>query len=72
MARTDNAVTSYTHATVDIFFPNNEVCCKYCPLLETYSREQCRRTGELLVNIYARGIWCPLQIDEQMTEVIKE
>lgn len=72
MARTVNAVTSYTHTTVDIFFPNGEVCCEYCPLLETYARKQCRRTGEYLLDTHARGLWCPLQIDEQTTEVIKE
>lgn len=72
MAKTkDGGVSSYVRATVDIFFPGGDVCCEFCPLMETYARKQCRRTGEYLLNTRARGIWCPLQIDEQITEVNK-
>lgn len=58
-----NGIIEYTRATVEIFFPNNEVACKYCPLLETYSRNQCRRTGEYIIDTRGVGIWCPLNLE---------
>ena len=53
-------VSYYTNATVEIGFPEDRVCCEYCPLLETYARKQCRRTGEYLMDTRAIGYWCPL------------
>jgi len=44
-------VSYYTRATVDISFPEDDVCCSRCPLMGiemASSREYCRRTGELL------------------------
>ena len=40
----------YIQAKADIFFEPEHVACRYCPLLETYSRDQCRRTGEYIVD----------------------
>ena len=40
-----NGVLRYIKATVEIPFPEGKMCCNLCPLLETYSRNQCRRTG---------------------------
>ena len=65
MAKVD-AILSYTHATVDIYFPENHVCCDLCPLLETYARKQCRRTGEYILDSRACGYYCPLKIKEDM------
>ena len=59
-----NGCTEYTTAYVDINFQKGEERCKYCPLLQTYSRNQCMRTGELIVDVLGRGIWCPLRFDE--------
>lgn len=56
----DSGCTSYSERWINIFFTDEEVCCRYCPLLETYSRKQCRRTGEYIVNDNAVGYWCPL------------
>lgn len=51
----------YTEAAVSIFFPEGHVCCDLCPLMETYSRKQCRRTGEYLLDTRATvGYECPL------------
>lgn len=61
----DGACLSYTLATAEIFFPDGKVCCGLCPLMETYSRKQCRRTGEYIVDDRARGMWCPLIIEEE-------
>lgn len=54
-------ITEYTHCKVDIYFPNSAVMCQYCPLLETYARKQCRRTGEYIVNDKTFGYYCPLK-----------
>jgi hypothetical protein len=41
----------YTKSTVEISFPEDDVCCCRCPLMGiemASSREYCRRTGEYL------------------------
>lgn len=59
--KTSNGVAWYTKATVEINFPEDYVCCDLCPLLETYARKQCRRTGEYLVDTRNTVGWeCPL------------
>ena len=59
-----SGVKYYTQAYVDVFFPENRVCCEYCPLLETYARKQCRRTGEYLVDTRTIGYNCPLIFED--------
>jgi hypothetical protein len=59
MAATKDAVLSYTKRTVDINF-TGEVCCARCPLMETYSRKQCRASAEYIVDDRTIGGWCPL------------
>lgn len=53
---------------MEIIFPKDKICCDYCPLLETYARRQCRRTGEYLPtpgrNEYTFGMFCPLKVKE--------
>lgn len=61
---TDKKVTHYLTTSVEIHFPNGEYKCRYCPLLETYSRNQCRRTGEYIIDINGIGYDCPLTIKE--------
>ena len=56
----EGSCLSYEERWVNIFFTDEEVCCKYCPLLETYARKQCRRTGEYIINDNIPGYWCPL------------
>lgn len=60
-----NAVLRYTRATIDINFPEDHVCCDLCPLLETYARKQCRRTGEYLLDTRTIGFECPLKFEEE-------
>lgn len=60
----NNGVTSYQRALVDVFFPENHVCCDLCPLLETYARKQCRRTGEYIFESRTTGLNCPLHLVE--------
>lgn len=59
MAATKDAVLSYVKRTVDINF-TGEVCCARCPLMETYSRKQCRASAEYIVDDRTVGGWCPL------------
>lgn len=60
-----NGVLTYSKATVDIYFTEGEESCQYCPLLQTYSRNQCMRTGELIVDTRGRGMICPLKFEEE-------
>ena len=55
-----DGVTEYTTMTVEIHFEKGEESCRFCPLLETYARNQCRRTGEYILSDQVTGYWCPL------------
>jgi len=59
---------SYVKRTVEIPFSGDTVCCARCPLLETYARKQCRKTGEYIIDDRIVGGWCPL-IDPETGEV---
>lgn len=60
----EHGVSNYQRAAVDIFFPEGHVCCDLCPLLETYARKQCRRTGEYIFDSRTTGLSCPLHFDD--------
>lgn len=55
-----SGVSYYTSAVVELCFPEDRVCCDFCPLMETYARKQCRRTGEYLMDTRTIGYYCPL------------
>lgn len=59
-----NEVLNYIRAYTDVYFEEGHVACKYCPMLETYSRNQCRRTGEYVINTNLTGFYCPLIFGE--------
>ena len=59
-----NSNTQYAKRLIDIYFPPDRVCCALCPLMETYSRKQCRRTGEYIVDDRNPGYWCPLMDED--------
>ena len=61
----DNGVSWYTEAQATIYFPEDHVQCSKCPCLETYSRNQCRLTGEYLVDTRTIGYRCPLKFIEK-------
>jgi hypothetical protein len=62
-----NGVRYYTKATAEIGFPEDRVCCDYCPMLETYARKQCRRTGEYLMDTRVTvGYYCPLEFNGEV------
>lgn len=58
--------TQYDKVSVDIFFPKDHICCDLCPLMETYARKQCRRTGEYLLDTRVTvGYLCPLNFENK-------
>ena len=58
--------------SVDLFFNPLAVDCAHCPLLETYSRKQCRYTGEYIVNEKTLGVYCPVKLSEEQLDKIWE
>lgn len=61
-----NKRIEYFYADVVLCFDPDYIDCKHCPLLETYSREVCRVTGEFIPNDKCVGNWCPF-LDEVIT-----
>ena len=59
-----SGVSYYTKATMEVYFPENKIACMYCCALETYARNQCRRTGEYLVDTRTIGYDCPLKFED--------
>lgn len=53
---------------------DGEASCRFCPLEETYSRKQCRRTGEYITDDNFTGRDCPLiEITEgEFLELLKK
>lgn len=55
----------YVRSSATIYFERGHVACAYCPLLETYARNQCRMTGEYIIDTkYTVGWKCPLNIEQ--------
>lgn len=67
-----NEVLAYGHgqAVVDVYFPNGDVACRWCPLFlryeEAFRRYSCRLSGEWIADpIHGRGQLCPLIIKKE-------
>lgn len=60
----NNGCVDYIRTTVELFFEHDHLDCAHCPLLETYARKQCRRTGEYIIDDRTTGHWCPLVKEE--------
>ncbi len=68
MGRFDRGCTYYTVATVPIYFPENEVNCRYCPLrqlrlIDGKAVVVCGSTGEIVKNV-DKPEHCPAVIQE--------
>lgn len=67
--RFEGGVRFYTEgaATVKISFPENDVCCENCRLMQgeyITRRSRCTLTGEIIPDpAYMIGHECPLQFD---------
>jgi hypothetical protein len=66
----------YTKATVEVGFPEDDICCYRCLLMTTdygSKRERCSKTGEILVAPKITiGYDCPLKFqkeEEQCSEI---
>ena len=61
----DKGVSYYTKATVEIGFPEDDICCYRCVLMGNdygSKREVCRKTGEILIApMHTIGYDCPLK-----------
>ena len=55
------SVDDYLVIPVNLVFEVSHFACDFCPLEETYSRKQCRKTGEYLIDGRGRGAFCPLE-----------
>ena len=68
-----SGVRYYTKANVEIGFPEDDVCCHWCPFLASdykLDREMCKRTGEiLLAPKYSIGRFCPLNFVMEENDV---
>lgn len=64
-----SGVSYYTKATVEIGFPEDDVCCHWCPFLAhdyKLDREMCKKTGEILVAPkHDIGFYCPLVFEKE-------
>jgi hypothetical protein len=65
MKNFDRGVSYYTVASVEVGFPEDDVCCHWCPFLSAdykLDREMCKKTGEiLLAPKHQIGYYCPLR-----------
>lgn len=65
MGRFERGVRYYTPAIVQLDFPEDAICCRYCPLMRSLdggTRHICARTGQILYNIDLQGRNCPVQV----------
>lgn len=64
-----NGVAFYTVGTVELVFPEDDVCCYRCPMMGTEERthrEYCKRTGEYLpAPKDIIGTFCPIAFKNQ-------
>lgn len=66
-----NGVSYYTKATVEIGFPEDDVCCHWCPLMtrDPNLRDICGKTGEILqAPKHIIGFECPLRFENKENE----
>lgn len=63
-----NGVSYYTRASVQVGFPEDDVCCHWCPLMtrDPNLRDVCGKTGEiLLAPKHTIGMNCPLKFETE-------
>lgn len=69
MKQFSKGVSYYTKASVEIGFPEDDVCCHWCPFLASeykLDREFCKKTGEILVApTHDIGYYCPLKFKQE-------
>ena len=72
MKNFSKGVSYYTRSSVEIFFPEDDLCCYWCPLMGSEykpDRAYCKKTGEyLLAPTVAVGERCPLRFEKKENE----
>lgn len=67
MARFDKGISYYTKGTavVDVFFPEDEIKCKYCQFLRYIEGlgYRCKLTESVIYSIEHIGRDCPIRFD---------
>ena len=65
-------VSYYTKGKVEIGWPEDDICCNWCPMMGVESRTErayCRKTGEYLVAPkFMIGSRCPVIFEEDEKE----
>ena len=65
----DKGVSYYTKATAEIGFPEDDICCHWCPLMtrDPNLRDICGKTGEILfAPKYTICNECPLNFNKEI------
>lgn len=67
MGRFSNGVKYYTKATLDVYFPEDMVCCAECPLLKIKQtgHPACAWNNVLIYATDTRGDHCPLKFENE-------
>ena len=62
-------VSYYTQGTVAVAFPEDDICCRWCPFMGMelkIDRAYCKKTGEYLVNPNFDIGWdCPIRFESK-------
>lgn len=65
-------VSYYTRGTVEVGFPENDVCCRWCPMMGMelkIDRAYCKKTGEYLTAPnFDIGANCPIKFWDDRKE----
>ena len=63
-----SGVSYYTFGMVCVHFPEDDLCCAWCPLMtsDVTKRERCNLTGEILLAPKDTiGIHCPIKFEKE-------
>ena len=63
-----NGVGYFTKAYAEVGFPEDDVCCYWCPLMtrDPNLRDICSKTGEILIGAkHTIGYQCPLKFENK-------
>lgn len=74
MATTIKQIDYYTIGTVEIAFPENDICCQNCELLTSdgLKRPKCRKTASLIYELYDVPDNCPVLFTGEIRGTRKE
>lgn len=68
MGRFERGVAYYTRLWIPVGFPEDAVCCRYCPLMRAIdggTRHMCMATGQIIYNIDRQPDDCPAEKEDE-------